>query len=157
MQLINPAPRATIINALLHPDEVTKAHQELFGSDDVDTTDANSGETPSLIMPDTSILLKRYMEAGRLVNVYDLFESFSVALDQQQEQLSQAGRRRKEKEKGEAVEADEDSSEKDEEQWAVEVHARFMRALHELDYMGFIKHTGRKADHVLRTVYDVPD
>ena len=47
--------------------------------------------------------------------------------------------------------------EEEEEQWKNEVQARFMRALHELDYMGFVKHTGRKPDHVIRTIYDVPD
>ena len=38
------------------------------------------------------------------------------------------------------------------ERWKVEVFARFIRALHELDYLGFIKHTKRngKADHMLR-------
>ena len=51
------------------------------------------------------------------------------------------------------VEEDEEA----EEEWKVEVQARFIRALHELDYMGFIKHTGRKVDHVARTVYDIPD
>ena len=45
------------------------------------------------------------------------------------------------------------------ERWKVEVNARFIRALHELDYLGFIKHTNRKgrADHVLRTLFDVAD
>ena len=47
--------------------------------------------------------------------------------------------------------------EEEEEQWKVEVQARFMRALHELDFMGFVRHTGRKPDHVIRTIYDVPD
>ena len=45
------------------------------------------------------------------------------------------------------------------ERWKVEVNARFIRALHELDYHGFMKHTKRKgkADYVLRTLFDVPD
>ena len=47
--------------------------------------------------------------------------------------------------------------EEEEERWKVEVQARFMRALHELDFMGFVRHTGRKPDHVIRTIYDVPD
>jgi len=45
--------------------------------------------------------------------------------------------------------------EEDEEKWRLEVQARFMRALHELDYLGFVKHTKRRADHVVRTVFDV--
>jgi origin recognition complex subunit 3 len=43
------------------------------------------------------------------------------------------------------------------EEWKLEVQARFIRALHELDYLGFVKHTGRKRDHVLRTVFEVGD
>lgn len=38
-----------------------------------------------------------------------------------------------------------------------EFQARFMRAIHELEFVGFLKHTGRKADHVLKTVFDVID
>jgi origin recognition complex subunit 3 len=43
----------------------------------------------------------------------------------------------------------------------IEVNARLIRALHELDYLGFIKHTKRKGkkdpSHVLRTLFDVAD
>ena len=56
----------------------------------------------------------------------------------------------------EDVEMDE-GGEEAEEKWRMEVQARFMRALHELDFMGFVKHTGRKADHVMKTIYDIPD
>ncbi|KAH9077755.1 origin recognition complex subunit 3 N-terminus-domain-containing protein [Lactarius deliciosus] len=45
----------------------------------------------------------------------------------------------------------------DEEEWKMHVQARFMRALHTLDLIGLIKHTGRKADHVMRTVFDMPE
>ena len=45
----------------------------------------------------------------------------------------------------------------DEDEWKMQVHARFIRALHELDHLGFIKHTGRKADHIIKTVYDVAE
>ena len=58
---------------------------------------------------------------------------------------------------GEDEEDDGEVDEEEEERWRVEVQARFVRALHELDYMGFVKHTGRKPDHVIRTIYDVPD
>jgi len=57
----------------------------------------------------------------------------------------------------EEEEEEEDGESEDEDKWKREVQARFMRALQELDYLGFIKHTGRKADHVIRTVFDIPD
>jgi origin recognition complex subunit 3 len=43
------------------------------------------------------------------------------------------------------------------EEWKLEVQARFIRALHELDYLEFAKHTGRKRDHVMRTLFEVGD
>lgn len=125
-----------------------------------------------------------------MINVYDWFESFQVALEGQREHLksrkqvaekvnasggsgsgspkrrgpAEAIRKAKIHERGKggkeeapADQPDEDPDVEDEEQWKLQVQTRFIRALHELDYLGFIKHTGRKADHVIRTVFDVGD
>jgi origin recognition complex subunit 3 len=46
---------------------------------------------------------------------------------------------------------------KDDEMWNTELHARFMHSLHELDWLGFIKHTKRKMDHVAKTVFELPE
>ncbi len=95
-----------------------------------------------------------------MINVYDWFESFQLALERQREHLKEQDNDKKRKSspkkrgKGKAAV---EQPEEDEERWRLEVQARFIRALHELDYLGFIKHTGRKADHVLRTVFDVGD
>ena len=44
----------------------------------------DEGEDKSLIhMPDMSILFQRYLESGRMINVYDWFESFAVVLEAQ--------------------------------------------------------------------------
>ncbi|EJD01785.1 uncharacterized protein FOMMEDRAFT_123809 [Fomitiporia mediterranea MF3/22] len=40
------------------------------------------------------------------------------------------------------------------ERWEAEVQARFIRSVQELDLLGFIKHTGRKADHVQKTMHE---
>jgi origin recognition complex subunit 3 len=145
-------------------------------------------------LPDTSILFRRYLDSGRMVNVYDWFESFQAVLETQKEELkkqSARGRKRKASAKGKEKgtkkrasvsskkqsgkgkgkqrqldddEAGEDEMDADgeegegedaEEKWKLEVQARFMRALHELDYLAFIKHTKRRADHVVRTVFEV--
>ncbi|KAI0364702.1 hypothetical protein BV20DRAFT_1039250 [Pilatotrama ljubarskyi] len=200
-ELVNPAPRPMVVSALLHPDTFVRAHAELVGSLS-GTSSAESGERePSLWqLPDISIAFRRYVEAGRMVNVYDWFESFAVVLETQRRKLRQkaqdtagdlvspgvssrgrgkangrtkkgAGRRDMDMDVDEGGGEDDDSGHDDgdedmaedeldaeeEERWKVEVQARFIRALHELDYMGFVKHTGRKPDHVIRTVYDVPD
>jgi origin recognition complex subunit 3 len=99
-----------------------------------------------------------------MINVYDWFESFKIVLDAQRLHLQEmmatntddtiSPRKRG---SGKAKKPEPKTTEKNEEEWAVEVQARFVRAMHELDYIGFIKHTGRKADHLVRTVFDIDD
>ena len=189
-ELINPAPRPTAIAALLHPHDFIRDHAGLTGSASPMAGVAEDSESEPALweLPDTSIAFRRYVEAGRMVNVFDWFESFAVVLDSQRKHLRKRaaaaaepttpsrmngrGKRGSAQGKGKARVADGDSNhengdgesssdesmdEEEEEQWKNEVQARFMRALHELDYMGFVKHTGRKPDHVIRTIYDVPD
>ena len=109
-----------------------------------------------------------------MINVYDWFESFQTILETQRMELrtrsstlandnskrrtrsrtrTPSPRKRGSKQQPPA------ETEEELERWRVEVNARFIRALHELDYLGFVKHTKRKgkADHVLRTVFDVAD
>lgn len=159
------------MNALLHPYEVLSAHRELFG-DAAAAEDAEDAQIPVerqyaiWELPDTSILFRRYMDSGRMINVYDWFEAFAGVLDVQREQLQEREKAKarakpaipkkgkgKGKVKQKVIQEEEDAEEK----WKMEVQARFMRALQELDFMGFIKHTGRKADHVMKTIYDIPD
>jgi origin recognition complex subunit 3 len=141
-------------------------------------SDANNSED----RPDTSILFQRYLEGGKTLNVFDWFESFRQVAEAQREERerqralqkekerqkqTQKGRGRSPKKQRKRRDADVDmeggEEEKEEtgmegdEEWHVEVQARFMRALHELDHLGFIKHGGRKAGHVTRTVFDLPD
>ncbi|KAH9847296.1 hypothetical protein C2E23DRAFT_849159 [Lenzites betulinus] len=197
-ELVNPAPRPTIISALLHPHDFARAHADMArvsaGGEPTAETDVGDPREPALWeLPDTSIAFRRYVEAGRMVNVYDWFESFAVVLEDQRRKLRRrarllaegrtddgkgkaryGGRRGRSRsadvdmdvdpdmaDDGAGEESDEEEldelDEEEEEKWKIEVQARFMRALHELDYMGFVKHTGRKPDHVIRTIYDVPD
>jgi origin recognition complex subunit 3 len=99
-------------------------------------------------LPDTSILFRRYLEAGRMINVYDWYESFSQVIESQRSHLAPTA-------PGESN-GHVDKEEEDEE-WKMHVQARFVRALHTLDFVGLVKHTGRKAEHVIRTVYDVAE
>ncbi|KAF7965177.1 hypothetical protein HWV62_45264 [Athelia sp. TMB] len=167
-EMINPSVRASIISGLLHP-------FEYIDIADADHTAARKEQPELWELPDTSILFRRYLDSGKMINVYDWYESFGQVLETQQEQTRrpkvktpkkrQSASPRKPRGKGkqrqledlDEEEGDEQGDEEAEEKWKVEVQARFMRALHELDYLGFIKHTGRKADHVLRTVFDIVD
>jgi origin recognition complex subunit 3 len=154
-QLINPSPRASILAGLIHPQDYISPEQP-SGDDDDDEE-----------LPDTSILFKGYLESGKMINVYDWFESFAVVLEARKRQLAKkhitdgkrgnSGTPSRKKGKQKQVEVDNEDAEGDEEEWHMEVQARFIRALQELDYLGFIKHTGRKVDHVMRIVFDSPE
>lgn len=96
--------------------------------------------------------------------MYDWLESFQLVLETQRKNLQKnsvgehgSPKKRTSKAKGKDKQVQQDTEDEDEERWKMEVQARFMRALQELDYLGFIKHTGRKADHVQRTVFDIAD
>ncbi|KAF9467688.1 origin recognition complex subunit 3 N-terminus-domain-containing protein [Collybia nuda] len=154
--LMNPSVRASMLAGLLRP-------YDFVDSDD------SEGVTHSLSeLPDTSILFRRYLDSGKMINVYDWFESFQLELETQRKHLRkklapeaikvERGSPKKGKGKREVTSGGDPLEDDDgEEKWRVEVQARFMRALQELDYLGFIKHTGRKADHVQRIVYDIHD
>jgi origin recognition complex subunit 3 len=157
--MINPNIRASIISGLLHPLDYVNP-------------DAVGQQPPELWeLPDTSILFKRYLDSGKMINVYDWYETFAVVLESQKRHRKNRSKsngdssktitprtgKGKGKQRQDADAMDEDEEGEDEEKWKMEVQARFMRSLHELDYLGFIKHTGRKADHVLRTVFDIAD
>ena len=154
----------SIVNSLLHPHSVLREFEAITSEEYNDAE--NSAPPEDWEQPDTSILFRRYMEAGRMINVYDWYESFAQILDAQRREIARAkqatvrGRREKGKQKARPRPKDvaiEDMTEEEQDEWQTEVQARFIRALHELDFMGFVKHTGRKADHIIRTIYDIPD
>ncbi|KIK98892.1 hypothetical protein PAXRUDRAFT_823391 [Paxillus rubicundulus Ve08.2h10] len=154
-ELLNPSLRASVLSGLLHPQDYSTA--TIINGDDDDEV--------LLDMPDTTIVFQRYLETGKMINIYDWFESFSIVLEAQRRRartrgLSEDARtpscREGKQRQTEVVEDFPEESEEDLEKWKMESQARFIRALHELDYVGLIKHTGRKADHVMRTVFDVP-
>ncbi|KAG2347282.1 hypothetical protein BDR05DRAFT_981335 [Suillus weaverae] len=155
-ELINPSPRASILAGLIHPRDYVSPGQ--WSRDDEDDD-----------LPDISILFKGYLESAKMINVYDWFESFLVFLEARKRRVgntripdgangtSRSPSRKKGKQKQVEDEVVDEDAGEGEEEWLVEVQARFIRALQELDYLGFIKHTGRKADHVMRTVFDSPE
>lgn len=91
-----------------------------------------------------------------MINVYDWYESFGQILETQKQHQRQAQKVHDGGSEADDQEHDDDVEAKaeDEEEWKMHVQARFMRALHELDYVGLVKHTGRKADHVMRTAFE---
>lgn len=67
-----------------------------------------------------------------MINLYDWFDAFSSTLH---------------------VPSPSAKDSDDEVEKRKEVQARFMRGFHELDFLGFLKGTKRKQDHVLKTFF----
>ena len=171
--------KANIVAGLLRPFEYAKD----FSADSSWSESASgSGKDKGKALwelPDISILFKRYLDSGRMINVFDWFESFKCVLEMQRKYESMQdggggedgeekevfrpkkrgkGKEKKTKSKGKEKESKMILMDQDEdEEWKLEVQARFIRSLHELDYLGFVKHTGRKREHVLKTLFEVGD
>ncbi|KAJ1962061.1 Origin recognition complex subunit 3, partial [Dispira parvispora] len=82
------------------------------------------GDTILPTLQDTCTLYKLYLECGRMINLYDWFMAFSSIKEKEPHQPS-----------------------------SKELQARFIRSVSELQYLGFLKSTSRKTDHVLRIVW----
>ncbi|KAM8952371.1 origin recognition complex subunit 3 isoform 3-T3 [Pelodytes ibericus] len=80
--------------------------------------------------PDICIAYKLHLECGRLINLYDWLEAFSTVV-------------------GAAEGRDCDSLNQVDEI----THARFIRAVSELELLGFVKPTKQKTDHVARLTW----
>ncbi|GAB6032842.1 Origin recognition complex subunit 3 [Chamberlinius hualienensis] len=90
-------------------------------------TEDNSRILPTY--PDISIAYKLLLEGGRLVNLYDWLQSFVAAIDlKNSDKLNAKVRSKKTK----------------------DLIARFAQSVGELQYLGMIKKTARKTDHIAR-------
>ncbi|XP_059501264.1 origin recognition complex subunit 3 isoform X2 [Stegostoma tigrinum] len=82
--------------------------------------------------PDICIVYKLHLECGRLINLYDWLQAFvtvvTAAEGQDPDKMSNG-------------------------QVDQVLHARFIRAVSELEFLGFIKPTKRKTDHVTRLTW----
>ncbi|XP_066984127.1 origin recognition complex subunit 3 [Macrobrachium rosenbergii] len=78
-------------------------------------------------LPDVSVAYKLHLECGRLINLYDWLQAFISVID---------------------PEADTSSRKIDK-----TYQARFVQALLELQFLGFVKQTRRKTDHVARLTW----
>ncbi|XP_061091265.1 origin recognition complex subunit 3 isoform X3 [Conger conger] len=82
--------------------------------------------------PDICIVYKLHLECGRLINLYDWLEAYSTVV------IAAEGE-------------DPDPSEKEN---VDEIrHACFIRAVSELEFLGFVKSTKQKTDHVARLTW----
>ncbi|KAK8381467.1 hypothetical protein O3P69_018502 [Scylla paramamosain] len=91
-------------------------------------------EPSSLVtsLPDLSVAYKLHLECGRLINLYDWLQAFVSVVGQEDEEDESSARSKKIDEK---------------------LQARFVLAVSELQFLGFIKPTKRKTDHVARLTW----
>ncbi|XP_034419490.1 origin recognition complex subunit 3 [Cyclopterus lumpus] len=82
--------------------------------------------------PDICIVYKLHLECGRLINLYDWLEAYSTVVS--------------------AAEGNDPGSDNFGKVDDVK-HARFIRAVSELEFLGFIKSTKQKTDHVARLTW----
>ncbi|KZV99010.1 hypothetical protein EXIGLDRAFT_831786 [Exidia glandulosa HHB12029] len=170
-ELLNANPRASTLASLTFPYAVAPPGEE---------REPQQQEQ----MSDTSVLFKRYLDSGKLINIHDWYRAFAFNLhkgerrvpadtdadeddeDEDSDGPSSPKRRKRgsraskspskspKKRKKDASVAK--WTEEDPAEWEAETKARFLRSYHELEYLGFIRHTRRKVEHVQRTVFDVP-
>lgn len=86
--------------------------------------------TVSNAAPDICIVYKLHLECGRLINLYDWLEAYSTV-----------------------VSAVKDSRTNDDSKVDELKHARFIQAVSELEFLGFVKSTKQKTDHVARLTW----
>ncbi|KAI8377134.1 origin recognition complex subunit 3 N-terminus-domain-containing protein [Choanephora cucurbitarum] len=79
--------------------------------------------------PDACILYKLYLECGRMINLYDWYVAFESFVEREERPVSKKTLLKN------------------------EVQARFIRSVAELQFLGFIKPTQRKTDHVIRLTW----
>ncbi|KAG0093222.1 Origin recognition complex subunit 3 [Podila epicladia] len=142
-----PQPRASIQTALGQPE------QYLNCSCCHPPQDPNTTSLADMVLPtqhDTCILYKLYVECGRMINMYDWFSAFGMILERGLESTMPNGVKKPSKKKGRRQEPDfERQGGLDQK----EVQARFISGVAELQFMGFIKPTNRKTDHVQRLTW----
>lgn len=78
-------------------------------------------------LPDVSIVYKLHLESGKLINMFDWLQSFLTIVDP--------------------------SSFEEQTEVDPKLQARFTRAVAELQFLGFIKSSNRKTDHVTRLTW----
>lgn len=118
-------PRASIHQALNNP-----AHYLQCECCEIENDEAKLLPT----MPDVSIIYKLHLECGKMINMFDWLQSFKIVVDER-----------------EAME--DDDEEEDDGTVDPKIQARFTRAVAELQFLGFIKPTKKKTDHVQRLTW----
>ncbi|KAG8747080.1 hypothetical protein FRC10_002496 [Ceratobasidium sp. 414] len=159
-ELVDPSPRSVLLAGLVRPGAY-------FHCECCDPEESHAPEGMAQ-MPDTCALFQRSLDAGRLLNIADWFGAFASIM--QNEHVSRTTREPEPARKGSAsrsrratssAHAESDADAEGEVDEALEVQreyqARFLQSVHELEFLGLIQATGRRKEHVLRSVFETGD
>ncbi|KAF9922273.1 Origin recognition complex subunit 3, partial [Linnemannia zychae] len=146
-----PQPRASIQTALGQP-------EVYLNCDCCRPPSGSAGQSlADMVLPtqhDTCILYKLYVECGRMINMYDWFTAFGMILErgQQTDEVIEPPTKKRGRPSLKAkLKATSNKTHNKLDQ--KEVQARFISGVAELQFMGFIKPTSRKTDHVMRLTW----
>ncbi|KAG8791057.1 hypothetical protein FRC12_010247 [Ceratobasidium sp. 428] len=160
-ELLDPAPRSVILSGLIRPGAYLRC----------ECCDPEESHTPENMaqMPDTCALFQRSLDAGRLLNIADWFGAF-VNITQNERvnrtvrqpepvRASRSTSRTRRATSSVHLESDADAEGEIDEALEAqqEYQARFLQSAHELEFLGLIQATGRRKEHVLRTVFETGD
>lgn len=103
---------------------------------------------------DVAVAYRLYRETGKMINLGDWWIAFEGAAWDEEEGKGSKGKRRREA-SGEEDEGEEEDEEDEEgaEDAQRRKQARFLRAVGDLAYVGFLQPTSRKPEHVLKSVF----
>ncbi|KAF9191007.1 Origin recognition complex subunit 3 [Haplosporangium sp. Z 767] len=164
-----PQPRASVQTALGQPEIYLNCDCCHMPSASDTSTRVSLADVVLPTQHDTCILYKLYVECGRMINMYDWFTAFGMILergldanqgghgddgqyddDNGKDGSSKRKRAKKKHTKAAAAAIDMDKKQRLDQK---EVQARFISGVAELQFMGFIKPTNRKTDHVMRLTW----
>jgi origin recognition complex subunit 3 len=150
---LRPQPRACVQSALSNPNFYLNGQSSM--TDGIDPSN-----------PDTTLAYKLYLECGRLINLYDWFSAFKAILECEgnytDEAVTQFKAENGDGDDTNASNKDKEKVNEEEKQSEGEVEdllrnkfaqARFIRAVSELQFLGFVKPTQKKTDHVMRLTW----
>ncbi|KAI5479599.1 origin recognition complex subunit 3 [Pseudohyphozyma bogoriensis] len=148
-----------------HPSFQPEYTKKLQAADDVEV---NEEQAP----PDVAVAYRLYRETGKSINLGDWWTSFEQTApdepDAEEEEEEgkrtdgangRAQRRKRAREEDEEEDEDEEGDEDEESEAEAEEdatrrkQARFLRAVGDLAYVGFLQPTSRKAEHVVKSVF----
>ncbi|KAG8720452.1 hypothetical protein FRC09_009553 [Ceratobasidium sp. 395] len=160
-ELLDPTPRSVILSGLIRPGAY-------FRCECCDPEESHIPENMAQ-MPDTCALFQRSLDAGRLLNIADWFGAFVNITQnervsrtvQQPEPVRTSRSTSRTRRATSSVHLESDADAEGEIDEALEAQqgyqARFLQSAHELEFLGLIQATGRRKEHVLRTVFETGD